>query len=66
MRFIESLSWRTCYLVTGLRMSWCALAYWADCTRAVWVLDMVFHRYDKQPDHCRRSYDHWISPRSFD
>lgn len=54
---IESLSWRTCYLCTGLRMSWCGLAHFMGWRRAVWLFDAILHR--REPDHCRRSYDWW-------
>jgi hypothetical protein len=54
---IDGLSWRTCYIVTGLRISWCGLAHWAGRRRVVWVLDAILHR--REPDHCRRSFDRW-------
>ena len=56
---IESLSWRTCYACTGLRISWCGLAYWMGCKRCVLVLDVVFHRFERRPHHCRRSFNKW-------
>jgi hypothetical protein len=54
---VESLSWRSCYLVTGLRISWCGLAHWAGRRRVVWVLDRLFHR--RETNHCSRSFERW-------
>ncbi len=63
---VESLSWRSCYLVTGLRISWCGLAHWAGRRRVVWVLDRgfcvvyVLLRWRKPEDnHCCRSFERW-------
>lgn len=57
MRWLDDMSWRTCYIATGLRMSWCGLAYWGGWRRVVWFLDKILHR--REPDHCRRSYDRY-------
>jgi hypothetical protein len=54
---VESLSWRSCYLVTGLRISWCGLAHWAGRRRLCRVLDRLFHC--REVDHTRRSFERW-------
>lgn len=39
----------------GVSRSWCACAYACNRRALVWILDTVFHRFEKEGDHCRRA-----------
>ena len=61
-RVIESVSWRSRYILTGDRRSWCAHA-WKNRHKARWrihvaVWDAVFVTLGER-DHCRRAAAYW-------
>jgi len=60
LRLVESLSWRSRYILTGDRRSFCAHA-WDNRDKWYWALhvaiwDRVFWR---DPHHCRRVAAYW-------
>jgi len=50
MRILGPVSVATCWVVTGLRISWCGLAHELDWQAAA-ILDRLFARWES--DHCR-------------